>query len=213
MMGKLLPTIKQAVSFTKGWLAIAAMAALSACSTTYPVYVDSDYEPPARQPAGENQQGDFDDPAYGEPYPDADSPPVTDESEGSGLPDWALLDPEDRPSQSNNTVDSTNPAVKSLLSTALEQRRLGDFPAAFATLERALRISPREAKVYYAMAQVRFEEKQLAQAEQFARKAVSLASSDRRTKGDAWSLIASVRAEKGDWDGEQAARDKARALR
>ena len=67
------------------------------------------------------------------------------------------------------------PAGEALLIQGENERRAGDYPAAAATLERALRIAPGAPALWLELARVRLLEGDFAQAEQLARKAGSLA--------------------------------------
>jgi Tfp pilus assembly protein PilF len=69
-------------------------------------------------------------------------------------------------------------AGESLLTAASDQRRAGDLGQAAMTLERALRIEPRQPALWLELALVRLDEGNFAQAEQLARKAGSLAPAD-----------------------------------
>jgi len=74
--------------------------------------------------------------------------------------------PEERP---------RNAAAASLQSTAEQQRALGDTDRAAATLERALRIDPRDPMLWLSLAEVRLEQGNRAQAAELARRAETLA--------------------------------------
>ncbi|MDE1463180.1 tetratricopeptide repeat protein [Spartinivicinus poritis] len=69
---------------------------------------------------------------------------------------------------------SNNPAARRLIDRALEQRASGDLEAAAATLERALRVAPNDPEVYYELASIRLSQQNYAQAEQLARRGLSL---------------------------------------
>lgn len=68
-----------------------------------------------------------------------------------------------------------NPAAVSLQTTAEEQRAAGDLERAAATLERALRIDSRDPRLWLALAEIRLEQGDLAQASGLARRAETLA--------------------------------------
>ncbi len=80
-------------------------------------------------------------------------------------------------------------AGEALLIQGANARRSGDYGAASATLERALRIEPSAPAVWLELARVRLQEGKLAQAEQLARKARSLAGDDVAIAGQAESII------------------------
>lgn len=102
-----------------------------------------------------------------------------------------------------------DPAVLELLATADDQKMAGNNAGAAATLERALRLAPRETEVYYQYARLKLDTGDAAGAEQLAMKAVDLAP-DGFIRRDSWNLVALAREAKGDQAGAQAARAQAR---
>lgn len=102
-----------------------------------------------------------------------------------------------------------SPAVLDLLEQADLQASEGNRESAVATLERALRIAPREPEVYYQMARVRLDMGEAREAEQLALKAVDLAP-DAIIRRDSWNLVATAREAAGDTAGATAARLNAR---
>lgn len=107
----------------------------------------------------------------------------------------------------------TSGAVKGLLQKADKQRQAGDRMGAASSLERALRIEPRNAHLWNRLARVRLEQKQFSQAADLAAKSNSLAASDRWLRQDNWRLISQAKRGSGDLDGARAAEQKAAALR
>ena len=90
-----------------------------------------------------------------------------------------------------------NPAATTLVAQAQTQAAAGNYAVAAANLERALRIEPDSAQIWLEMGRLRQAEGNYPQAENMARKALSLATGDRRSQADAWRLIAdSYRARK-----------------
>lgn len=73
----------------------------------------------------------------------------------------------------NNTVKGSA-AVDSLLSLAEQQESNGNLQGATRTLERAIRISPRNPEIYLRLAELNYRQGKNAQAESFAEKALSL---------------------------------------
>jgi len=73
-------------------------------------------------------------------------------------------------------IPPENTAVLSLMKQAARQQQLDDYAGAARALERAIRISPRYAELYYRLSEVRFAQQNFGQSEQLCRKAVSLAS-------------------------------------
>lgn len=102
--------------------------------------------------------------------------------ESSGYPSKSDPDYSDPQFEIPNSAPSAAPnnsAVIALLSSGQQQRKSGDYQRAAATLERAIRISPRNPELYYELAQVRYLEGNYHQGEQLCRKAISLAAGDR----------------------------------
>lgn len=81
-------------------------------------------------------------------------------------------------------------AAQSLVTTARAQVAKGDLEAASGTLDRALRIEPRNPLLWIELGRLRLEQKQPKQAESYGRKALALATGDKRAQSQANSLIA-----------------------
>jgi tetratricopeptide (TPR) repeat protein len=102
------------------------------------------------------------------------------------------------------------PAADALLREAERQRQMRDYVGAAATLERALRIEPRQAYLWNRLAQVRLEQGYQAQAANLAARSNSLARDEPGLKQDNWRIIAAARRAAGDAAGAAAAEQKAR---
>lgn len=76
-------------------------------------------------------------------------------------------------SGTDNTVKGSS-ALRSLLNLAEQQESNGNLQGATATLERAIRISPRNPEIYLRLAELNYRQGKKAQAESFAEKALSL---------------------------------------
>ncbi|MPQ83884.1 tetratricopeptide repeat protein [Pseudomonas sp. MAFF 730085] len=100
--------------------------------------------------------------------------------------------------------------VLSLLTTAQQQQAGGDLNGASSSLERAQRVAPREPQVLYRLAQVRLAQGDAPQAEQFARRGLSLANGRPDLQASLWALIGDARAAQGDAAGAAQARQKAK---
>ncbi|BAN50599.1 M48 family metallopeptidase [Metapseudomonas resinovorans] len=100
--------------------------------------------------------------------------------------------------------------VLALLTTAQQQQGGGDLNGAAASLERAQRIAPREPQVLYRLAEVRLAQGDAAQAEQFARRAMTYANGRPALQASLWELIARSRDTQGDPSGAALAREKAK---
>ncbi|MGY4639775.1 tetratricopeptide repeat protein [Pseudomonas sp. TE24901] len=100
--------------------------------------------------------------------------------------------------------------VLALLTTAQQQQAGGDLNGASSSLERAQRVAPREPQVLYRLAQVRMAQGDAPQAEQFARRGLSLANGRPDLQANLWALIGDARAAQGDAAGAAQARQKAK---
>ncbi len=103
-------------------------------------------------------------------------------------------------------------AVVSLLAMSTQQERSDNLPGAVATMERALGIEPRNAHLWYRLAQLRFAQKRITLANDLTMKSKALAGADLELKRDCWQLIAKARRVKGDEAGARVAERKARML-
>lgn len=100
--------------------------------------------------------------------------------------------------------------VLALLTTAQQQQAGGDLNGASSSLERAQRVAPREPQVLYRLAQVRMAQGDAPQAEQFARRGLSLANGRPDLQANLWNLIGDAREKQGDAAGAAQARQKAK---
>ncbi|WP_044874111.1 tetratricopeptide repeat protein [Pseudomonas sp. LFM046] len=134
-------------------------------------------------------------PSYGSPSYSAPAP-----SAPSGIPSSGGL-------AADEQLDGP---VLALLTTAQQQQGGGDLNGAAASLERAQRIAPREPQVLYQLAEVRLAQGDAAQAEQFARRALTYANGRPALQASLWDLIARSRERQGDPSGAALARDRAK---
>jgi hypothetical protein len=100
--------------------------------------------------------------------------------------------------------------VLALLTTAQQQQAGGDLNGASSSLERAQRVAPREPQVLYRLAQVRMAQGDAPQAEQFARRGLTMANGRPDLQANLWALIGDARAAQGDAAGAAQARQKAK---
>tara|TARA_Y100000114_G_scaffold157152_1_gene187453 strand:- start:233 stop:907 length:675 start_codon:yes stop_codon:yes gene_type:complete len=100
--------------------------------------------------------------------------------------------------------------VLALLTTARQQEGSGDLNGANASLERAMRIAPREPQVLYRLAQVRLRQGDAAQAEQLAQRGLTYASGRPALQAGLWELVAQARDAQGNSAGAEQARQRAR---
>lgn len=102
-------------------------------------------------------------------------------------------------------VMSGNPAVIALLDRARLDTEAGKRETAGASLERALRIEPRNAWLWNELAQLRLAEGQYAQAITLAQKSISFAGRERRLQAVNWKVIGNARVAQGDSAGAEQA--------
>jgi tetratricopeptide (TPR) repeat protein len=96
-------------------------------------------------------------------------------------------------------------AVAGLVETARADAASGNLAGAAASVERALRIEPRNPRLWHELARVRLKQGQYAQAENIAARSISLAGDDRALRAENWRLIAESRRARGDTEGAKAA--------
>jgi predicted Zn-dependent protease len=98
-------------------------------------------------------------------------------------------------------------AIAGLMETARADSAAGKHAEAAAGLERALRIEPRNPRLWQELARVRLKQGQFAQAESVAARSNSWAGDDRALRAENWRLIAQSREARGDREGAKAALD------
>jgi Tfp pilus assembly protein PilF len=103
-------------------------------------------------------------------------------------------------------------AIAGLLQSARSDSAAGKLTNAAATLERALRIEPRNPRLWQELARVRLKQGEYAQAESVASRSSSFAGRDDGLRADNWRLIAQAREARGDSAGARAAEEAAAKL-
>jgi len=124
----------------------------------------------------------------------------------------SVLQPVPGPRTLPSTLPSTpseNTAVVALLQKSRSQSAAGQWEAASASLERALRIEPRNPALWQKLARVRLDQGDYPQAENLAAKSNSLAGSDQRLRAENWRIIGQSRSKRGDRAGAKAAFERA----
>jgi tetratricopeptide (TPR) repeat protein len=148
-------------------------------------------------------------------------PPVVDKGQQAAVPqssDIAGRSVTSTAQPPQQTISDTSagvnqqPAIVALLDQAELQANAGELESAAASLERAIRIDPRNAVLWYHLATVRFAQGESPQAEQLAVKSNSLASGNAAQQGRNWRLIAKARRAQNNPAGAAAADDRAREL-
>lgn len=99
--------------------------------------------------------------------------------------------PDSAPISSRESVPAPQEgkAAGALLASARQQARAGDFSQAEIILERALRVEPRNARLWHEMAQVKYAQQDYNQAVQFCIKSNSLAGKDYNLMQQNWLLM------------------------
>jgi cytochrome c-type biogenesis protein CcmH/NrfG len=85
----------------------------------------------------------------------------------------------------------------------------GRIANAAASLERALRIEPRNPRLWQALARVRLSQQEYMQAESCAQRSNSWAGDDAALRAENWRLIARAREARGEGEGAKAALEAA----
>lgn len=172
---------------------MAALLLMTGCAALPPLSPPSTPTPIPPRPSTPSQlplPGPF-------PPPELPMPPVSEP---------LVLPPAEPPAVS---VPSDNSAVVALLRKSESQSSAGQLDAASASLERALRIEPRNPVLWQKLARVRLEQKDFPQAENLAAKSNTLAGSDRRLRAENWRIIGEARSRRGDRAGAKAAFERA----
>ncbi|HUP31109.1 MAG TPA: tetratricopeptide repeat protein [Usitatibacter sp.] len=135
------------------------------------------------------------------PGPEPAPPPVVQAP--APVPSTPGVPPVLRPAAREST------AIASLMDSARADAGGGRLSNAAATLERALRIEPRNPRLWSELARVRFQQRDYTQAESTALRSESWAGKDNLLRADNWRLIAAARDARGDTDGARTAREAA----
>lgn len=85
-------------------------------------------------------------------------------------------------------------ATAALLMQGRQQAAAGNYPLATSTLERALRINPNDADIWYELGRVKLDQGDYVQAENMGRRALGLAGSDSLRRALCDELIEAARA-------------------
>ena len=96
-----------------------------------------------------------------------------------------------------------------LLQSARSDSAAGRLTNAAATLERAIRIEPRNPRLWQELARVRLKQGDYAQAENVAGRSNSFAGNDNALRAENWRLIAQAREAQGNADGARQALETA----
>jgi predicted Zn-dependent protease len=105
-----------------------------------------------------------------------------------------------------------NIAIAGLIQSAHADSEAGKLGSAAATLERALRLEPRNPRLWQELARVRLKQGEYGQAESVAQRSNAWAGGDNALRAENWRLIAQAREARGDSQGARAAQDTAERL-
>lgn len=123
--------------------------------------------------------------------------------------------PQPSPQQHAGSVHSSSnasAAVTSLVSSADNSIKHGDYRAASAAIERALRLDPKNAHLWHRLAQVRLRQSEYAQVESLSLKSNALSNGNKPLMARNWSLISKARRLSGDGVGADDAEVRAYQL-
>jgi hypothetical protein len=153
-----------------------------------------------------------------QPEQETPKPSPTEEPVNAAIPQEYVAPPPPPPPppppkfEPLETFAPLSPAVGALASAANQSSQSGNIESATTTIERAIRIEPRNATLYYKLALLRLKQSKPRLAEDLAKKAALLASSDTKLKKHSWILVARAREMQGDLKGGKEARAKADKL-
>jgi len=164
----------------KNGLLVLLVFAVVGCANTGG-YSSVPVEEASSRPDSVFEQSDY--PTQDDPDQSRPQPSYPDEPYQSQTPDY----------KAPPTSPGNNSAVIALLGSAEKQRQSGDYMRAAGTLERAIRISPRDPELYYQLAQVRYLQGNYHQTEQLCRKAISLAAGNKEVLAKSRTLMDKVR--------------------
>lgn len=117
--------------------------------------------------------------------------------------------PTTAPAPATGSVPGTrNVAVAGLMERARADAGTGRYADAAASLERALRIEPRNPRLWHELARVRLKQGEYEQAENIAARSNSWAGGDSALRAENWRLIAEARAARGDEAGARSALER-----
>ncbi len=142
---------------------------------------------------------------------DRDEPQVWRKSEQTEAQEPEQAQRSNKPSY-RDAGDDLSPAALSLVREADNLLKSGDTQGAIVRLERAQRIAPRSAEIYFKLSEAYVAGNKLGPAEQFTLKGLSLAGNDTRLQRAGWLLLADIRRARGNVAGANQAEARAGAL-
>ena len=107
---------------------------------------------------------------------------------------------------------SNRKAVVSLMDQARTEASAGRLGNAAASMERAIRLEPKNARLWQELARLRLNQRDYVQAEHVAMKANTLTRGDYAIRAENWNIIAQSREARGDMTGARSARELAKRV-
>jgi predicted Zn-dependent protease len=108
--------------------------------------------------------------------------------------------------------DANTKAISSLVESARADASAGRLANAAASMERAIRLSPRDARLWQELARLRMKQGEYGQAENVALRSNSLTRGDATLRLHNWQIIAESREARGDAEGARSARELAKRI-
>jgi cytochrome c-type biogenesis protein CcmH/NrfG len=148
----------------------------------------------------------FGPPVYAPSSPQPSQQPGTPQPEpGTPTPQQPVPPPVPPTPQQQPKEFRLGPASAALVKQSRAQSVKGEYPAAIATLERALRIEPDNPLVWLELGQVHLASRNAPQAESMGRKAIALATGNPGVQSSGWRLVGdALRARGRDLDATEA---------
>ena len=110
-----------------------------------------------------------------------------------------------------DAIPEGNYAVAALLESARAAEKARQYGRASAVLERALKVEPRNPRLWHRLATVRYRQGRHREAEALARRSMSLSPADAMLDSRNWRVIAAARHGQGDEEGAREALRRANA--
>lgn len=107
---------------------------------------------------------------------------------------------------------SNRKAVTSLVDQARTEASAGRLGNAAASMERAIRLEPKNGRLWQELARLRLDQRDYVQAENVAMRSNALTRGDSALRAANWDIIARAREARGDTAGARSARDLAKRV-
>jgi hypothetical protein len=144
-------------------------------------------------------------PVYPPSSPPSQQPGTAEPAPGTPTPQQPVPTPVPPTPQQQPKEYRLGPASAALVKQSRTQSVKGEYPAAIATLERALRIEPDNPLVWLELGQVHLASRNAPQAESMGRKAIALATGSPAVQASGWRLVGdALRARGRDLDATEA---------